>query len=935
MWKLREICRIREKRGILMKDRLFIKNITFSLLMILVIFGVTETGYAETVKSFDATPGVSYKSEKFNYNNRLQESNVLQMDLNNPHVEVEPGISSPLTDLEPTSSQAKYNTYNQHHIVGAMNASFFHFDSGLPAYLLAKNNKVSTLGVISTGFDEYMSIPTAFGVSSGGKAIIDRFQYDSSFSINNRSYEISSINRARSADEIILYSPHFSYSSTRTNSYGSEIVVTGINQSIDTGSEFGKPITGVVQSVTGYGKGNSTIPNDGYVISIQGGAKSADLSGVKAGDPITLTLDVTEPWKNSKFILASGPMLVKNGRVDMTISPTSPRATSRNPRSAVATNQDGSKVYFVTVDGRQSGYSEGMTLNEFAQYLVSVGAYNALNLDGGGSTTMAVRNPGYIYPTVVNSPSSGYERSVSAILQAVSTAPYTQGSYIEGSLEGASKLLIGGTVKAVPKYVLDESYHKLTMDPSKLTYSVEGDIGRMDGSTFIAERAGAGNIVIRYENAIKKLPIEVLVRPDHIQLNKSKVTVPAGQKEQFSLKAYDKEGALLQIPAGSVKWSVSDETGRITENGLFTASTQPSQGVVTANLNNTIVQSTVNVVADPIQLNGFEVLNGWSLDKVRAEGTISLSSNMEPRYSGNTSLKIDYRFDTGVSGTAAVYIENESVSLSAAPNYLGIWVYGDGKRHWLRGKVSSSDGTEYTVNFTEEGELDWKGWKYVRAAVPTSIKDSLKVKSIYLVEPLETKKNNGTIYLDNLQAEYSDDYKEPLLRDIPNNYWAREEIRYLMDKGFITGYSDGFFRPETYLSREHAAVLLTRVLNLSLTNIENPGYSDVTEESLYYKEISVVADSGIMTGKENGKYFDPKGNLTRAQMAAILTRAYQLSGSINPPFNDVPDDYWAYKEIHALAASGITTGYPDHTYKPNEFVKRAQYSAFLYRILIR
>ncbi|MFP3339096.1 phosphodiester glycosidase family protein, partial [Micrococcus sp. SIMBA_131] len=86
----------------------------------------------------------------------------------------------------------------------------------------------------------------------------------------------------------------------------------------------------------------------------------------------------------------------------------------------------GNRVFFVTVDGRQPGYSTGMNLKEFANYLVGLGANYALNLDGGGSTTMVTRKVGDELASLTNSPSDGFERSVSAILQAVSTAP--QGS---------------------------------------------------------------------------------------------------------------------------------------------------------------------------------------------------------------------------------------------------------------------------------------------------------------------------------------------------------------------------------------------------------------------------------------------------------------------------------------------------------------------------
>ena len=79
----------------------------------------------------------------------------------------------------------------------------------------------------------------------------------------------------------------------------------------------------------------------------------------------------------------------------------------RHPRTAVAKLKDG-KFLMITVDGRQPGISVGMTLQELAEYLLSIGTTDAMNLDGGGSTTM------YLDGKVVNTPSDKEgERKVS------------------------------------------------------------------------------------------------------------------------------------------------------------------------------------------------------------------------------------------------------------------------------------------------------------------------------------------------------------------------------------------------------------------------------------------------------------------------------------------------------------------------------------------
>lgn len=82
-----------------------------------------------------------------------------------------------------------------------------------------------------------------------------------------------------------------------------------------------------------------------------------------------------------------------------------------HPRSAVGISRDGRYLILMTVDGRQPGYSEGASTAETAEWLRKLGAYNGLNLDGGGSTTLVIEGP-QGSPVVLNRPSGKSERRV-------------------------------------------------------------------------------------------------------------------------------------------------------------------------------------------------------------------------------------------------------------------------------------------------------------------------------------------------------------------------------------------------------------------------------------------------------------------------------------------------------------------------------------------
>lgn len=83
---------------------------------------------------------------------------------------------------------------------------------------------------------------------------------------------------------------------------------------------------------------------------------------------------------------------------------------ARHPRTAIGVRDGGKTLLLVTVDGRQPGHSLGATLAELAGLMIELGCETALNVDGGGSTTMVIAGPDGGEPIVVNQPSAGRER---------------------------------------------------------------------------------------------------------------------------------------------------------------------------------------------------------------------------------------------------------------------------------------------------------------------------------------------------------------------------------------------------------------------------------------------------------------------------------------------------------------------------------------------
>jgi hypothetical protein len=153
-------------------------------------------------------------------------------------------------------------------------------------------------------------------------------------------------------------------------------------------------------------KSRRMFPKGGSVLAAPiGGSRELEVSSLVPGEQVILGWSLG--WPNVFDTVGGNPTLVENGAIS--VQQQNDPFFKRHPRTGVGSTSDG-RVLMVTVDGRQPGYSVGMTPRQFARLFISLGAEWALNLDGGGSTTTVIRGK------VTNRPSDGKERPVSSAL---------------------------------------------------------------------------------------------------------------------------------------------------------------------------------------------------------------------------------------------------------------------------------------------------------------------------------------------------------------------------------------------------------------------------------------------------------------------------------------------------------------------------------------
>jgi hypothetical protein len=203
------------------------------------------------------------------------------------------------------------------------------------------------------------------------------------------------LNEERHSNDAILYTARMG-SSTKTSG-GREFLLVPSQNSPWLPLRPGQTYSGEVRDVRE--SGNSRLSSEILVISI-GPLLQSGMPAVKRGAVLKISTATSPDLSDVQVGLGGGPLLVHEGKAQPAYAN---KSRERHPRSAFGWNDK--YLFFVEVDGRQHGFSVGMTLPELANYLVKEGCQEAMNLDGGGSAEMWVEGQ------VVNRPCFGYERS--------------------------------------------------------------------------------------------------------------------------------------------------------------------------------------------------------------------------------------------------------------------------------------------------------------------------------------------------------------------------------------------------------------------------------------------------------------------------------------------------------------------------------------------
>ena len=406
----------------------------------------------------------------------------------------------------------------RHNAVGAINGDFFPY-TGVPVGLVIRNGELVR---------DSLPNRVVWGLTSDGRSVFGIVQcYGLVQATDGAQYRISGLNRPLGDHELVLLTPVFGARS-RVPSTAVTVPISGVSPPLAPGRE----VHALVGACTA-GDPNAAIPTGGAILAGSGTAGDWLRQHVHPGDPLALRFDLqTAPetnleralrperansseaqsrqsiWNEVVQAVSGGPWLVHNGSTKIDGAEEGFNLKSfvdtRHPRTALGVCGDG-EILLVTVDGRQP-QSRGVTLKELAEVMTQLGAVEAINLDGGGSTTMWISG-GY-----VNAPSDGAPRAVADALLVYANPTGQAGPSLTGTADPSQQ----GPPNPPP---ISLQAGESVPIPAPSTVSAPGTVwSTLEGTAFVdqagtltAIHSGSGTAVASHSGAMLRIPF--VVRP--------------------------------------------------------------------------------------------------------------------------------------------------------------------------------------------------------------------------------------------------------------------------------------------------------------------------------------------------------------------------------------------------------------------------------------
>lgn len=646
--------------------------------------------------SYPVGEGISYTRSEGRNSAGNQQANILTYQPNTGVTPIMVYADEQLYGSQATITNAvNYLESQGMKVIGGTNADFFVMSSGIPIGLVIDEGEL-----ISSDAWQY-----AVGFKADGTAVMGRPTMGMTVSGTSGTVSVSYFNKTRTTAGAYLLDRNYD-DATNFSANGTYIVLERVDDT---------PVTvngSVKLKVVSKGTGNSSfaIADNQMVLTKSDGANVPTWTDFAVGEEVTLTVTANDSnWADVDYAVG-GKLLIDNSTVTTTGID---GASSTRARSAIGVKSDGTVVLY-EIDGNQSS-SAGLTAAQLGQELLELGCVRAICLDGGGSSAMALRQPGEDTASLISSPSDGSQRACANYIFFINNVA-SDGVTAHAVLTPSYRYVMPGASTPFTVTGADASYGPASA-PSDLTYTVSNELGTVQGETFTAGTT-TGTATITGSNGVVSGSMAVCITGDiqSIGLQSggetlSSISLEPGESIDVDGIAYHL-GQQMGSADASFSWSVSGDVGTVDANGVLTAGDRMASGTLTCSYGATSQSITVNVgMGDPQNAEtvaGFE--DGTGGLTATSGVTLSRVTDYTEVARGTGSLRA--AFDGSSVITATISVPRTDVSNMG---YLTLWARGEGTQGTLTAVFTDAEGSELTAPLSA---ATTDSWKQLTAAVP-------------------------------------------------------------------------------------------------------------------------------------------------------------------------------------------------------------------------
>lgn len=679
-------------------------------------------------------------------------ADVIRIDLQNPYVKIDVmnGKNGQFTTKQSTGGMAKENG-----AVAAVNGDYFNTTAdGAPI-----GGQVTDGQLLSTPSD--IKGMYSFAVTTDGKPIIDEFAFSGSVTaedgssfplagINKSSYNPESSSATYShADAMYIYTSAWKSTERPKNSATTPIEVLVQNDVITQISDVG-------------GFVGMQVPQDGYILRTHGKAAEFVKNHLAVGQTLktsymlnSKTMGQSVDPSKLQTMIGGHTILVNNGKAAAFSRDVSSIGGYR-ARTALGYSKDERYVYIVTVEKNDN--SSGMSLGELQSFMVDIGVWKGMNLDGGGSTTLVSRPLGENDATLTFHTEYGtQQRSVVNAVGVFSEAP--KGELKGLKISGSSAILIGQ--QASFKLKGYDNYYN-PVDTSSLTPTWKSSNGniKVSGQTVTGVKPGTSTITAVSGQASTSMQVKVLGASDLTALNVGSQTAPlqAGSTVSVPVTAVTKDGDKVEVPESALKWEFVGFKGSVKNGKLTVASVDPDVkvGYAIARYNGFSTAVILSAAGEDLWEN-FENVSypvQFTSNHPQVTGTAAVTQGTGD-HAGSKVLQLTYDMTAG-TGKMYAYAELNGTAgktIAAPATRMSIDVMGDNSLNWARAELKDNNGQTVYVDLAKA--IDWDGWKTIDVDLSDKgIAFPAQLKRVYVVnveEGQDERAKTGTVAFDNIK----------------------------------------------------------------------------------------------------------------------------------------------------------------------------------------